>query len=36
MTPIHASWMPALPKNRQVLLVLLPIFLVAYVVLVAL
>lgn len=31
----RVSWLPALPKNRQTLLVLLPIFIVAYVVLVS-
>jgi hypothetical protein len=33
--PPHTSWFPVLPKNRQVLLILLPIFILAYVVLVA-
>lgn len=29
------NWLPALPKNRQILFILLPVFIVAYVVLVA-
>lgn len=35
MGPQQTSWFPALPKNRQVLLILLPIFALAYVVLLA-
>jgi signal transduction histidine kinase/ActR/RegA family two-component response regulator len=36
MTTHSAHWLPALSKNRQVLLVLLPVFIMAYVVLVTL